>query len=145
MLIIHQLSKTYPSGVRALNRVTLDIPPGVFGLLGPNGAGKTTAANQLLPVTLNLHEFLNADEIARGLSPFDPEGNAVPAGRVMIDRIDKLVAAGKSFAFETPRFFASAGSSSCSHTATRWPSMIRRWRYSSARMTGTPHIGMSRP
>jgi predicted ABC-type ATPase len=44
---------------------------------------------------------MNADEIARGLSPFDPEANAVPAGRMMIDRIDKLVAAGKSFAFET--------------------------------------------
>lgn len=68
---------------------------------GPNGAGKTTAASRLLPTTLGLHEFLNADEIARGLSPFDPEANAVPAGRLMIDRIDKLVAAGKSFAFET--------------------------------------------
>ena len=68
---------------------------------GPNGAGKTTAASRLLPVTLDLPEFLNADEIARGLSPFDPERNAVPAGRMMIDRIDRLVAAGKSFAFET--------------------------------------------
>lgn len=68
---------------------------------GPNGAGKTTAANRLLPVALGIREFLNADEIARGLSPFDPEANAVPAGRMMIDRIDKLVAAGKSFAFET--------------------------------------------
>ncbi len=68
---------------------------------GPNGAGKTTAANRLLPTTLQLNEFLNADEIARGLSPFDPEANAIPAGRMMIDRIDKLVAAGKSFAFET--------------------------------------------
>ena len=50
---------------------------------------------------MGLHEFLNADEIARGLSPFDPEANALPAGRMMIDRIDKLVTAGKSFAFET--------------------------------------------
>jgi predicted ABC-type ATPase len=68
---------------------------------GPNGAGKTTAANRLLPIALELHEFMNADEIARGLSPFDPEVNAVAAGRLMIDRIDRLVAAGKSFAFET--------------------------------------------
>ncbi len=68
---------------------------------GPNGAGKTTAANRLLPTTLGLHEFLNADEIARGLSPFDPEANAVPAGRMMIERIDQLVATGKSFALET--------------------------------------------
>src|SRR6266850_5343660 len=68
---------------------------------GPNGAGKTTAASRLLPTTLGLHEFLNADEIARGLSPFDPESNAVPAGRMMIARIDKLVVAGKSFTLET--------------------------------------------
>jgi len=68
---------------------------------GPNGAGKTTAANRLLPETLHLHEFLNADEIARGLSPFEPEGNAVAAGRLMLDRIDNLIGAGKSFAFET--------------------------------------------
>jgi predicted ABC-type ATPase len=68
---------------------------------GPNGAGKTTTANRLLPKELDLREFLNADEIARGLAPFDPEGNAVPAGRLMIERIDQLVAAGKSFAFET--------------------------------------------
>lgn len=68
---------------------------------GPNGAGKTTAANRLLPTALELREFLNADEIARGLSPFDPEANAVPAGRMMIDRIDRLVEAGKSFALET--------------------------------------------
>jgi predicted ABC-type ATPase len=68
---------------------------------GPNGAGKTTLSNRLLPTALDLHEFLNADEIARGLSPFDPDLHAVAAGRIMIERIDKLVAAGKSFAFET--------------------------------------------
>jgi predicted ABC-type ATPase len=73
----------------------------VFVIGGPNGAGKTTAASRLLPAALELNEFLNADEIARGLSPFDPEANAVPAGRLMIDRIDRLVAAGRSFAFET--------------------------------------------
>ena len=68
---------------------------------GPNGAGKTTAANQLFPTTLRLHEFVNADEIARGLSPFDPDASAVAAGRLMIKRIDSLIAAGHSFAFET--------------------------------------------
>jgi predicted ABC-type ATPase len=68
---------------------------------GPNGAGKTTAANRLVPTALELREFLNADEIARGLSPFDPEANTVPAGRMMINRLDKLVEEGKSFAFET--------------------------------------------
>jgi predicted ABC-type ATPase len=73
----------------------------VFVIGGPNGAGKTTWANRLLPKTLGLFEFLNADEIARGLSPFEPETNAVAAGQIMIGRIDKLMKAGRSFAFET--------------------------------------------
>jgi predicted ABC-type ATPase len=73
----------------------------VFVIGGPNGAGKTTSSNRLFPTTLGLIEFLNADEIARGLSPFDPEASAIPAARVMIDRIDGNLAAGKSFAFET--------------------------------------------
>jgi predicted ABC-type ATPase len=47
---------------------------------GPNGAGKTTWVVQRLPPTLNIREFVNADEIARGISPLDPEGNAVAAG-----------------------------------------------------------------
>ena len=68
---------------------------------GPNGAGKTTAANRLVQAALGSQEFLNADEIARGLSPFDPEGSAVAAARVMLRRIDELTVAGKSFAFET--------------------------------------------
>lgn len=68
---------------------------------GPNGAGKTTAANRLLPIALDIHEFLNADEIARGLSPFSPEAHAISAGRIMIERIEKLISAGRSFAFET--------------------------------------------
>jgi predicted ABC-type ATPase len=68
---------------------------------GPNGAGKTTLSNRLLPTALELHEFLNADEIARGLSPFDPDAGALSAGRIMIERIEKLLAAGKSFGFET--------------------------------------------
>ena len=41
-LDIRGISKTYPNGVRALDDVTLQIPPGMFGLLGPNGAGKST-------------------------------------------------------------------------------------------------------
>lgn len=68
---------------------------------GPNGAGKTTAAFDLLPDSLAIRQFVNADEIARGLSPFDPEGSAIPAGRIMLDRMDSLVEAGESFAFET--------------------------------------------
>jgi predicted ABC-type ATPase len=68
---------------------------------GPNGAGKTTAAYELLPQYLRIHQFVNADEIARGLSPFDPEGSAIAAGRIMLDRIHALVKSGESLAFET--------------------------------------------
>ena len=69
---------------------------------GPNGAGKTTAAFILLPGhLLRIREFVKADEIARGLSPLNPEGSAVAAGRLLIDRIGTLVQAGESFAFET--------------------------------------------
>jgi predicted ABC-type ATPase len=68
---------------------------------GPNGAGKTTAAPAVVPTQLGIHEFVNADEIARGLSPFNFEGAAVAAGRLMIERIQALVRSGESFAFET--------------------------------------------
>lgn len=68
---------------------------------GPNGAGKTTTAARLLPHDLGIREFVNADEIARGISPFNPEATAIMAGRVMIERMRALVAAGESFAFET--------------------------------------------
>jgi predicted ABC-type ATPase len=68
---------------------------------GPNGAGKTTAASTLLPKMLGIREFVNADEIARGLSPFNPEGSALAAGRLMIDRMHELIRNGESFAFET--------------------------------------------
>jgi predicted ABC-type ATPase len=67
---------------------------------GPNGAGKTSAAQELVPRELNIREFVNADEIARGLSPFNPEGVAIAAGRLMIERMKALVGSGESFAFE---------------------------------------------
>lgn len=53
----------------------------VFVIGGPNGAGKSTAANRILPTSLGLRHFLNADEIARGISPFDPDSAAIAAGR----------------------------------------------------------------
>jgi predicted ABC-type ATPase len=68
---------------------------------GPNGAGKTTAAQTLLPRALGLLEFVNADNIALGLSPFNPEGVAVAAGRVMLERMHELARGGTSFALET--------------------------------------------
>jgi predicted ABC-type ATPase len=68
---------------------------------GPNGAGKTTAAQVLVPRRLEIREFVNADEIARGLSPFNAESAAIAAGRLMIERMRHLVRAEQSFAFET--------------------------------------------
>jgi predicted ABC-type ATPase len=73
----------------------------VIVLGGPNGAGKTTSAQRLLPQDLRILEFVNADEIARGLPPFNPDGRAVEAGRLMLKRIRGLVEARESFAFET--------------------------------------------
>jgi predicted ABC-type ATPase len=68
---------------------------------GPNGAGKTTWAYRNLSETLDIREFVNADEIARGLSPLNPEASAITAGRVMLGRLDELAEAGSNFAFET--------------------------------------------
>jgi predicted ABC-type ATPase len=68
---------------------------------GPNGAGKTTAARVVLPEQLDIREFVNADEIARGLSPFNAERTAATAGRLMIERMRSLVRERHSFAFET--------------------------------------------
>jgi predicted ABC-type ATPase len=75
--------------------------PVVVILGGPNGAGKTTCAAALLPVDLNIRQFVNADTIASGLSAFAPETAAVAAGRVMLHRLDELARERQSFAFET--------------------------------------------
>jgi predicted ABC-type ATPase len=68
---------------------------------GPNGAGKTSTAQTLLPSKLGVREFVNADEIARGLSPFNVDGAAIAAGRLMLRRMNELTGRGESFAFET--------------------------------------------
>jgi predicted ABC-type ATPase len=73
----------------------------VIVLGGPNGAGKTTSAQRLLPQSLRILEFVNADEIARGLSPFNPEASAIEAGRLMLKRMHEFVRSSQSFAFET--------------------------------------------
>ena len=73
----------------------------IFILGGPNGAGKTAAAEVLLPQKLRIHAFLNADEIARGLSPPNVEAVAFEAGRLFIEKMRTLVQEGQSFAFET--------------------------------------------
>lgn len=75
--------------------------PEIFVLSGPNGAGKSTTATVLLPESLGVEQFVNADLIAQGLSPFAPEKSAIEAGRLMLRRIRELRRRGESFAFET--------------------------------------------
>jgi predicted ABC-type ATPase len=70
-------------------------------IAGPNGAGKTTFAREFLPNEAGLPIFVNADLIAAGLSPFDPDTAAIRAGRMMLDEIDRYAAEERSFAFET--------------------------------------------
>ena len=73
----------------------------LYIISGCNGAGKTTASYTVLPDMLSCREFVNADEIAKGLSPFNPESVAIEAGRIMLARIRELMVQGVDFAFET--------------------------------------------
>jgi len=70
-------------------------------IAGPNGAGKTTFAKKFLPSEAQTLTFINADLIAAGFAPFNPESASVKAGRLMLAEIDECVSLGKSFAFET--------------------------------------------
>ena len=73
----------------------------LYIIAGCNGAGKTSASVTILPEILHCKEFVNADAIAKGISPFNPESVAVEAGRLMLQRIDFLLNGGSSFAIET--------------------------------------------
>lgn len=75
--------------------------PTIYIIAGPNGAGKTTFANRFLPESVACSEFLNADLIAAGLSPFAPESQAVRAAELMLERVHELVNSNETFAFET--------------------------------------------
>ena len=85
-------------------------------LAGPNGAGKTTFAREFLPNEAHCPVFVNADLIAAGLSPFNPEAAAFRAGRLMLEEIAHHAAAGRSFAFETTL------------SGLTYARMIPRWR-----------------
>ena len=75
--------------------------PNLFIIAGCNGAGKTTASFTIFPDILNCKEFVNADNIAAGISPFNVEGVAIEAGRIMLMRINELLEAHENFALET--------------------------------------------
>jgi predicted ABC-type ATPase len=79
----------------------LDGHPLVYIIGGPNGAGKTTAALSIMPGLIDCYEYVNADAIAAGLSPFRPSEVPFEAGRLMLKRIRDLAAMREDFAFET--------------------------------------------
>ena len=85
--------------MRHVNDICMDKK--LYIVAGCNGAGKTTASFTLLPEIWDCNEFVNADEIARGLSPLNPESVAMQAGRIMLARIDELLQLGKTFSIET--------------------------------------------
>lgn len=76
-------------------------PPAVYVIAGPNGAGKTTYAAEFLPDFVECREFLNADLIAAGLSPFAPERQNWRAGRLLLSRIKELAESKQTFGFES--------------------------------------------
>lgn len=75
--------------------------PNLYIIAGCNGAGKTTTSYVMLPNLLDCKEFINADEIAKGLSPFRPESAAIEAGRIMLQRVQEMLRLEQDFAIET--------------------------------------------
>ena len=73
----------------------------LYIIAGCNGAGKTTASKRFLPSILDCRQWVNADEIAYGLSPLDPQSVAFQAGRLMLERIQELLNRDETFAIET--------------------------------------------
>lgn len=75
--------------------------PKLYVIAGPNGSGKTTFAEKFLPIYAGCFEFINADMIAKGLSPFTPSRVAVKAGKILLEQINDCTRRKADFAFET--------------------------------------------
>ena len=75
--------------------------PKLYVIAGPNGSGKTTFAEKFLPNYADCFEFINADMIAKGLSPFLPSKVAIKAGKILLDQIADCSRKKVNFAFET--------------------------------------------
>ncbi len=73
----------------------------IYIIAGPNGSGKTTFARMFLPDYVNCPNFVNADLIAQGLSPFEPRAAAIKAGKLVLQQIHEYAERGVDFAFET--------------------------------------------
>src|ERR1700744_3080019 len=85
--------------------------PTLYVIAGPNGVGKTTFADRYLPDVIRQLEFVNADLIARGLSPYAPDSASLEAGRLALKRISHLIQHRVSFTWETTM---------SGRTAVRW-------------------------
>lgn len=94
--------------------------PTLYLIAGPNGVGKTTFADRYLPDEARQLEFVNADLIARGLSPYDPDSVSIEAGKMALRRIDELIARGIGFTWETTM---------SGRTAVRWLRQARNAGY----------------
>ena len=81
--------------------MTANLNKKIIIIAGPNGAGKTTFAKNFLPQEAHTFRFINADLIAAGLAPFNPESVSFKAARLMLSELDEHTKAGESFAFET--------------------------------------------
>ncbi len=95
-----------------------DTPQRILIIAGPNGAGKTTFAEEFLPKEAGCPRFINADMIAAGLSPFQPEKLAIKAGRLMIRQMEEYIEKKVSFSFETTL------------SAKRYARLIPQWQKS---------------
>ncbi len=100
-----------------------DNQPQIYIIAGPNGAGKTSFAENFLPDFVDCREFLNADLIAAGLSPFAPETQAIRASQLLLERVHRLVDERRSFSFETTL------------SGRSYRQMIPRWTQAGFRVT----------
>lgn len=79
----------------------MEVNKTLFIVAGPNGAGKTTFAEFYLPNEVKCFDFINADLIAKGISPLRPESAGIEAGRILFRRMENLSTRGLTFAFES--------------------------------------------
>jgi predicted ABC-type ATPase len=114
----------------------MTVMPNPFLVAGPNGAGKTTYVRRFLPQEMRCREFVNADLIAAGLSPFAPDQAAFEAGRIMLRRLRDLAAQRVDFSFETTL------------SGKTYAPLLRKWRTEGYRIRldflWIPDLGITR-